>query len=58
MPYRSEFCHGSFSRSIPLPVGTRARDAVASHANGILEVRIPLPKSGDARERGPAVRTE
>ncbi len=58
MPYRSEFRYGSFSRRIPLPVGTGARDVIASHANGIVEVRIPLPKSGDAARRVPVVRTE
>ena len=40
--YRSEFRYGSFTRSIPLPPGTREEDIKASYKNGILEVRVPV----------------
>lgn len=40
--YRSEFRYGSFSRSIPLPVGATEDDVEASYVDGILEVRLPV----------------
>ena len=39
---RSEFRYGSFSRSIPLPVGATDDDVKATYTNGILEVRLPI----------------
>ncbi|HXY93586.1 MAG TPA: Hsp20/alpha crystallin family protein [Acidimicrobiia bacterium] len=39
---RSEFRYGSFSRSVPLPVGASDKDVKATYKDGILEVRIPL----------------
>lgn len=39
---RSEFRYGSFSRSVPLPVGATDKDVKATYKDGILEVRIPL----------------
>lgn len=40
--FRSEFRYGSFSRSIPLPVGATEEDVQASYVDGILEVRLPI----------------
>lgn len=42
--YRSEFRYGSFSRSVPLPEGANVDDIQASYKDGILEVRVPMPK--------------
>ena len=42
--YRSEFRYGSFSRSIPLPDGVKEEDIKATYADGVLEVRAPLPE--------------
>jgi len=41
--YRSEFRYGSFDRAVALPDGVDAGDVTASYADGILEIRIPLP---------------
>jgi HSP20 family protein len=43
--YRSEFRYGEFQRSVRLPQGTTEADVKASYKDGILEVRIPVPKS-------------
>ncbi len=49
--YRSEFHYGSFSRSVPLPAGTKDEDVKASYTDGILEVRVPVgePKTPSTR---------
>jgi HSP20 family protein len=39
---RSEFRYGSFERSIALPPGTYETEVVATYANGILEVCLPI----------------
>ncbi len=49
--YRSEFRYGSFRRDIVLPDGVRDEDIRASYADGVLNVRTPLPD--DARREGP-----
>jgi HSP20 family protein len=41
--YREEREYGSFYRTVPLPKGVKADDIKASFANGVLEVRVPLP---------------
>ena len=43
--FRSEFRYGSFSRSIPLPEGVKEEEIKASYADGVLEVRTPLPET-------------
>jgi HSP20 family protein len=49
--FRSEFHYGSFTRSMHLPKGTTAKNVKASYHDGILEVRVPAPKSvGTARK--------
>ena len=49
--YRSEREYGSFYRVVPLPEGARLEDVVASFADGVLEVSVPLPARPDARVR-------
>lgn len=44
---RSEFCYGSFHRSIPLPQGATGDDVKATYADGILEVRMPMAERQD-----------
>ena len=43
--YRSEFRYGGLERSIRLPEGITESDIKASYKDGILEVRVPAPKS-------------
>ena len=40
--FHSEFHYGSFSRTIPLPVGSFESEVKASYDNGVLEIRVPL----------------
>lgn len=42
--FRSEFHYGSFVRRLLLPAGVSADDVKASYADGILEVRVPMPE--------------
>ena len=48
--YRTEFRYGSFERRLRLPEGTTDADVKASYTDGILEVRVPLPKVPEAVE--------
>ena len=41
----SEFHYGSFSRTITLPAGARAKDITARYTDGILEVTMPAPET-------------
>lgn len=43
--YHSEFHYGSFQRSVRLPEGATEADVKASYKDGVLEVRIPVPKT-------------
>ena len=43
--YRSEIKYGSFSRDVMVPEGTQQKDIQASYADGVLQVRVSLPKS-------------
>lgn len=43
--YHSEFHYGRFQRSMRLPEGAAETDVKASYKDGILEVRIPIPKT-------------
>ncbi|KXK27249.1 MAG: Spore protein SP21 [candidate division WS6 bacterium OLB20] len=47
--YYKEMRHGSFSRSVTLPVKVRAEEASASFGNGI--ITITLPKSEDVKPK-------
>jgi HSP20 family protein len=39
---RTEFRYGRFERALPLPAGADVEDVVASYADGVLEVRVPV----------------
>lgn len=43
--FHSEFRYGSFRRSIRLPRGVKADDVKAVYRDGILEVKVPVPKT-------------
>jgi HSP20 family protein len=49
--FRSEFRYGAFVRDIPLPDGVKEDDIKASYNDGILEVRVPLPKGEEAEPK-------
>jgi HSP20 family protein len=52
--YRSEFRYGSFTRTVPLPLGASEDDVKATYKDGILEVQIPIDRS-EAEARKVAV---
>ena len=54
--FHSEFRYGSFSRSVPLPVGTTEDDVTASYTDGILEVRFPVEAGGGDTHKIPVTR--
>jgi HSP20 family protein len=41
--YRTERTYGRFFRVVPLPEGFKADEVTATFANGVLEVKVPLP---------------
>jgi HSP20 family protein len=41
--YRSEREYGGFYRAVPLPEGVKLDDVIATFADGVLEVSMPLP---------------
>jgi HSP20 family protein len=43
--YRSERSYGSFYRYIPLPEGAKTDNATAEFHDGVLEVKVQVPKS-------------
>jgi HSP20 family protein len=43
--YRHELRYGSFSRDLPLPEGCKESDVKAAYKDGILEIRVPVPKA-------------
>ena len=45
---RSEFCYGSFTRSVTLPAGASEEDIKATYHKGILTVDVALPQHGAA----------
>jgi HSP20 family protein len=47
---RRELRYGSFTRTLPLPEGVTESDINASYKDGILEIRITLPKAVISRE--------
>jgi HSP20 family protein len=49
--YRAERSYGSFVRSIPLPEGVETDDVKASFNEGVLEIRIPVPRQVTAQSR-------
>ncbi|TDD67212.1 Hsp20/alpha crystallin family protein [Jiangella aurantiaca] len=47
---RRELRYGSFARTLPLPEGVTESDISASYKDGILEIRVPMPKPEPAQE--------
>ena len=47
----SEFRYGTFARSVTLPTGVSQDDVQASYRDGVLEVRVPLPKEAVSGSR-------
>ncbi|GAA4103145.1 MULTISPECIES: Hsp20/alpha crystallin family protein [Actinomadura] len=45
--HRSEFRYGTFTRSFTLPADTDTEAIKASYDQGILTVRVPLPKAAE-----------
>ncbi len=41
---RHELRYGRFTRSLPIPEAASADDVTATYKDGILEVRVPMPK--------------
>jgi len=48
--FHREVSYGSFERSLKLPAGVNVEDITASYRNGVLELRIPVPREGAARK--------
>jgi len=46
---RRELRYGSFSRSLSLPKDVKESDVEATYADGILEVRVPVPKTSSTK---------
>lgn len=49
--YRRERGYGRFERTIPLPQGIDPEQARASFRDGVLEIRMPLPRPVEPRAR-------
>lgn len=47
---RQEMKYGSFSRTLSLPEGVSEADIEATYKNGILEIRVPMPKPAEAKK--------
>jgi HSP20 family protein len=47
--FRRELRYGSFRRDLPLPEGVTEGDVRATYKDGMLEIRVPLPKVDDAK---------
>ena len=45
-----ELRHGSFSRTLPLPAKVSESDIKANYKDGILEIRVPAPKSAPPKK--------
>jgi HSP20 family protein len=50
--HRSEFFYGELARTVTLPKGVDEGALTASYRDGILEVRVPLPKQDEATAAG------
>jgi HSP20 family protein len=51
--HRSERSYGAFYRSIPLPEGANIEQAKAQFNNGVLEVKVPIPKTQERTRQIP-----
>jgi HSP20 family protein len=47
--YRRELRYGSFRRDLPLPEGVTEADVKATYKDGLLEIRVPLPKEVETK---------
>lgn len=47
---RRELRYGAFTRTLPLPEGVAEADVTAGYKDGILEIRVPVPKPEPARK--------
>jgi HSP20 family protein len=54
--WRSEIRYGSFTRTVPLPAGTKEKDITANYKDGILEVRAPVDEKVTQRSKIPISR--
>jgi HSP20 family protein len=52
--HRTEFRYGSFVRTIAIPMGVEESAISATYRDGVLEVRVPMPKG----EQAPAHRVK
>ena len=55
--FRSEFRYGSFFRDIPLPSGATESDVKADYQDGVLTVRVPVPKRNATPSKIPVTRS-
>jgi HSP20 family protein len=55
--FRSEFRYGSFFRDIPLPAGAKESDVKAAYRDGVLTVRVPVPKRNAPPAKIPVTRS-
>jgi HSP20 family protein len=49
--YRRERAHGNFYRAVVMPEGVKPEDVLATFADGVLEVSVPIPKRPAAEAR-------
>ena len=49
--FRSEFHYGSFTRSMAVPASTSPDDVTATYTSGVLEVRVPVDGSEEAKTK-------
>lgn len=49
--FRTEFRYGELSRTMRVPPGVDASDVKATYADGILEVRVPVPAEPKPEQR-------
>ncbi|MFR9802406.1 Hsp20/alpha crystallin family protein [Pseudonocardia sp. RS010] len=47
---RHEIRYGSMTRTLPLPENVSESDITASYANGILEIRVPMPPEPEVKK--------
>ena len=52
---RSEFRYGSFARAVSLPKGTDSSKVTATYRDGILDVAVPMPETGNATAQKVAI---
>jgi len=55
--FRSEFRYGSFFRDIPLPAGAKESDVKAQYKDGVLTVKVPIPKRNATPAKIPVTRS-